>query len=48
MKSELNTERIFQMILLFCTIKGGKEGNKCIALRADTDGLPMKEDLELP
>lgn len=33
---------------ILVTIKGGKPSEKCIALRADTDGLPMKEDLDLP
>ena len=33
---------------ILVTIKGELEGDKCIALRADTDGLPMPEFLDLP
>lgn len=32
---------------ILVTIKGELEGDKCIALRADTDGLPMCEILDL-
>lgn len=33
---------------ILVTIKGELDGKKCIALRADTDGLPMQEFLDLP
>lgn len=33
---------------ILVTIKGDKESKKCIALRADTDALPIKECLDLP
>ena len=33
---------------ILVTINGEIKKDKCIALRADTDGLPMKEDLDLP